>query len=31
MSGDPAVFWWHSSENLSPKVTPASSSGSGAS
>jgi hypothetical protein len=21
--GDPAVFWWHSSENLSPKVTPA--------
>ena len=19
---DPAVFWWHSSENLSPKVTP---------
>ncbi len=20
--GDPAVFWWHSSENLSPKVTP---------
>jgi hypothetical protein len=21
--GDPAVFWWHSSENLSPKVTSA--------